>query len=104
MAREASRSGPTLTAVATAFCDRCEVRSECLAAALEEPESARIWRGVTEQGRRVLRRGKRGLDDDMGAVLSYTLSYNWRLAVPPGIVFVGVVPAQDGARRPDSSH
>lgn len=41
---------------AKALCTRCEVQSECLDAALEDPTSAGIWAGTSERGRRELRK------------------------------------------------
>lgn len=37
-------------------CSDCPVRTECLAAALEDPFTAGVWGAVSQQGRRVLRR------------------------------------------------
>jgi WhiB family transcriptional regulator, redox-sensing transcriptional regulator len=44
------------TDAARAICARCEVRAECLDAALAVP-SMGVWGGTTGRGRRVLRRG-----------------------------------------------
>jgi WhiB family redox-sensing transcriptional regulator len=46
-------------ATATAFCERCEVRAECLETALADPHTAGIWGGVSERGRRMLRKKDR---------------------------------------------
>jgi WhiB family redox-sensing transcriptional regulator len=40
---------------ATDFCERCEVRAECLETELADPRAAGIWGGVSERGRRILR-------------------------------------------------
>jgi WhiB family redox-sensing transcriptional regulator len=41
---------------AKGICDRCEVRSDCLSSALEHSDAQGIWGGLSERGRRVLRR------------------------------------------------
>lgn len=46
---------------AKAICRRCEVRSSCLAYAMEEPVDHGIWGGLTERERRRTRR-KAGSD------------------------------------------
>lgn len=38
------------------ICARCDVRTECLAYALENKESFGVWGGVTEKDRRKLRK------------------------------------------------
>lgn len=43
---------------ARSVCEGCSVRSECLTAALDAgPRTPGVWGGVSERGRRVLRRG-----------------------------------------------
>jgi WhiB family redox-sensing transcriptional regulator len=42
---------------AKALCSSCPVRQECLSAALADPGTLGIWGGVSERGRRELRRG-----------------------------------------------
>ena len=42
---------------AKAICARCPVRSECLDAALAVPSMGDVWAGLSDRGRRVLRRG-----------------------------------------------
>jgi WhiB family redox-sensing transcriptional regulator len=44
------------TEPAKAIGEGCEVRSECLSAALEYPDTQGIWGGLSDRGRRVLRR------------------------------------------------
>lgn len=45
------------SAAAVAVCEGCEVRSECLDAALERADTHGVWAGTSARGRRVLRRG-----------------------------------------------
>ena len=46
------------TEVARAVCEGCEVREECLSAALARGDSCQgVWGGLSARGRRVLRRG-----------------------------------------------
>jgi WhiB family transcriptional regulator, redox-sensing transcriptional regulator len=42
------------TDAAKVVCGRCEVKSECLAAALELPDARGIWGGLSDYGRRLL--------------------------------------------------
>jgi hypothetical protein len=42
---------------ALAYCARCRVASECLAASLEVPGTVGVWAGTMQLGRRGLRRG-----------------------------------------------
>jgi WhiB family transcriptional regulator, redox-sensing transcriptional regulator len=41
---------------AAAICDGCDVRADCLAAALAVQDTQGIWGGLSQRGRRVLRR------------------------------------------------
>jgi WhiB family redox-sensing transcriptional regulator len=41
---------------AKAICNRCDVRADCLRAALENDERFGIWGGLTEKERRALQR------------------------------------------------
>jgi WhiB family redox-sensing transcriptional regulator len=43
------------TAEALAYCWRCPVSEECLAAALEDPTTTGFWGGTTESMRRRMR-------------------------------------------------
>lgn len=47
---------PLVVKQAQAVCGRCPVRLECLAAALERPESAGVWGGLDKGPRQDLRR------------------------------------------------
>ena len=47
---------PTAQRAAKKICNTCEVRSDCLAYAFEEKIWDGIWGGMTENGRRKLRR------------------------------------------------
>jgi WhiB family transcriptional regulator, redox-sensing transcriptional regulator len=53
--------GPALAQIARAkdICDRCEVREDCLAYALETGQDCGIWGGTTEEERREHRRERR---------------------------------------------
>jgi WhiB family redox-sensing transcriptional regulator len=44
---------------ARAVCSRCNVKTECLAAALESPETTGVWAGTSHQARRALLRRER---------------------------------------------
>jgi WhiB family transcriptional regulator, redox-sensing transcriptional regulator len=46
------------TAPAMAVCASCEVRQECQDAALADPATSGIWGGLSERGRREMRRGR----------------------------------------------
>jgi WhiB family redox-sensing transcriptional regulator len=43
-------------AAATAICQRCSVRSNCLAYALRHPELSGIWGGTSDEERSLFRR------------------------------------------------
>ena len=45
------------TEVARAVCEGCVVRKDCLSAALAAGERFGVWGGLSQRGRRVLRRG-----------------------------------------------
>ena len=45
------------TEIAKAMCAHCEVRQECQDAALADPATSGIWGGLSERGRRQMRRG-----------------------------------------------
>ena len=47
-------------AVAKSFCRRCEVRTECLAYALEHRDPHGVWGGLNEMERRALLRQRAG--------------------------------------------
>jgi WhiB family transcriptional regulator, redox-sensing transcriptional regulator len=40
------------TGPATAICDTCSVREECLGTALADPATQGIWSGLSQRGRR----------------------------------------------------
>jgi WhiB family transcriptional regulator, redox-sensing transcriptional regulator len=44
---------------AKAVCLRCEVRTQCLAWALETAQDAGVWGGTSEEERRIIRRARR---------------------------------------------
>jgi WhiB family redox-sensing transcriptional regulator len=44
---------------AKAVCLRCEVRTQCLAWALDTAQDAGVWGGTSEEERRVIRRARR---------------------------------------------
>jgi WhiB family redox-sensing transcriptional regulator len=50
------QSSSDSAATAAAFCERCDVRAECIETALADPHTAGIWGGVSERVRRVLRK------------------------------------------------
>lgn len=50
--------GEKLAGQARAVCERCAVADECLAAALEDRNTAGVWGGTTPAIRRNLRRGR----------------------------------------------
>ncbi len=54
-----SQTAQDQTARAQAVCDRCPVRSQCLAWALDTGQDTGIWGGRTETERRELRRRRR---------------------------------------------
>ncbi|MGO4420203.1 WhiB family transcriptional regulator [Streptomyces sp. MCAF7] len=49
-----------LTAEAKSYCQRCPVRGECLAGALERREAHGVWGGLDEDERRALLRRAAG--------------------------------------------
>jgi WhiB family redox-sensing transcriptional regulator len=53
------RKGDTARAV----CDTCTVRSECMAAALDDPDTVGVWAGTTDRDRKRMRRDT--LDDEL---------------------------------------
>lgn len=55
----AGREGAVPTAQAKQVCAGCQVRSECLAHALEHHEVHGLWGGLTATERRALRRPRR---------------------------------------------
>lgn len=54
----AGNSGPALAQIAEAksVCNRCPVKSECLAWSLESNQDAGVWGGLSEDDRRALKR------------------------------------------------
>ena len=46
---------------AKAVCLRCEVRTQCLAWALDTAQDAGVWGGTSEEERRIIRRARRAL-------------------------------------------
>jgi len=45
------------TALAKAICESCEVRAECLEAALAHPETQGVWGGTSARQRRLMQGG-----------------------------------------------
>jgi WhiB family transcriptional regulator, redox-sensing transcriptional regulator len=45
------------TAAAQAVCEGCEVRTECLSVALADSDTHGVWGGLSDKGRKLLRKG-----------------------------------------------
>ena len=63
---------------AKAICDRCEVRTECLAVALPDPEIRGIWGGTSSPERIRIRGGRRSAVGDRWRDLGISVSQGAR--------------------------